>query len=105
MLKFCQRFYVQDGQLPDVLDADVAFGSYLPTDKNAAVQHSTQLLGAKAISLVTATQILVEAGFPVADAATELARIVEESQQITVATMPPQLQEPAEEEEEPPSGP
>jgi hypothetical protein len=93
LFKFVQRFFVQAGELPDVMDAGLEFGSYLPSDKAGAVQHVTALLGAKAISLVTTIKILTEAGFPVEDAATELARIVEEQQKISVATTPPQLQQ------------
>lgn len=94
LLKFAQRYFVENGILSDVMDADVTFGSYLPTDKEQAVRNVVALLGAKAISLVTANKMLIEAGIPVADAATELARIVEEAQQITIAVTPPELQDP-----------
>lgn len=92
LLKFLQRFYVQDGQLSDVLDADVAFGSYLPTDKAAAVQHASTLFGAQIISLTTAIRMLVEAGFTIDDAATELERIMEVSTQKQEATLALQQQ-------------
>lgn len=77
LLKFVLRFallgkVLPDGELPE---ARVRFGSFLPSDKSTAVQHVVQLLGVNAISLETALQMLVEAGFPIVDAGLELARI------------------------------
>jgi hypothetical protein len=77
LLKFVQRMAVVAGELPagPALDAFVAFGSYMPSDVPGVVQSVTQLLNAKAISRLTAINMLVEAGLPIEDAQEELERI------------------------------
>jgi hypothetical protein len=58
--------------------ANVQMGSYLPQDQAEAVTLVTQLLAVKpipAISLETAVGLLIEAGFPIRDAAVEVEKI------------------------------
>jgi hypothetical protein len=51
------------------------FGTALPGDKAGAVDVVTAALDAGAISTLTAVQLLIAAGFPIVDAAEEVARI------------------------------
>lgn len=80
LLKLVWRMAVA-GQAPEVpaqwVPARVEFGSYLPQDQAAAVEMVSKLLTSvpPAISLETATQILVTAGLPIDDAAEEVERI------------------------------
>jgi hypothetical protein len=97
LLKFVQRFYQLHGNeeeeaeeertiaegVEQILVAELALGSYLPQDRTAAVTEATGLLKAKAISRTTAIQILIEAGIPIDDAASEIERI--ESEDIEAA--------------------
>lgn len=76
LLKFVQRLAIVGGVLDaPVYPARVAFGSFLPADKQQAVDQATTLLGARAISTITAVGLLVEAGFPIDDAQAEVERI------------------------------
>jgi hypothetical protein len=84
LLKFVQRLASAGGtdEVPDVwdLEANVQFGSYLPQDQAEAVKLVTQLLANKPlpiISLETAIQMLIDAGFEIRDAALEVQRISE----------------------------
>lgn len=78
LTKFATRMFQAGGVLPAgaMPEARIVLGSYLPSDLAAAVEHVTKLLAAKAISRATAVAYLVTAGFPVADAEGEVARIV-----------------------------
>lgn len=82
LLKFAQRLAVAHGELPDVLSAELQFGSFLPTDRAEAVKLVRQLLGngtePAAISRMTALRLLVDAGFELGDAMDELERIESE---------------------------
>lgn len=80
LFKFIQRFAIQAGELDDavVYPANLAFGSFLPSDTQAAVTQATALLAAKAISRQTAVAMLVEAGLPIDQAPEEVERIQEE---------------------------
>ena len=53
----------------------LVFGTALPGDKAGAVDVVTAALDAGAISTLTAVQLLIAAGFPIVDAAEEVARI------------------------------
>lgn len=84
LLKFAHRLAVA-GQSPDApqvfgLRADVQMGSFLPQDQAEAVDLVTKLLAAKprpVISLETAVQMLIDAGFAIRDAGKEVERILE----------------------------
>lgn len=82
LLRFVVRMLMLWGdetiELPEHVEPQIAFGSYLPADKREAAQHVQTLLTAHAISRLTALQILIEAGFPIDDAAQEIARIQSE---------------------------
>lgn len=83
LMKFAQRIAQAGGaDVPGVwdLEANVEMGSFLPQDQAEAVDLVTKLLGAKpvpAISLETAIEMLVDAGFAIRDAALEVQRITE----------------------------
>lgn len=68
-----------DGVPPDYFDTELRLGSYLPIDKDAAVNQIAKLLStrdqAPAISLQTAIQMLIAQGFPIEDAVEEVKRI------------------------------
>ena len=83
LLTFVMRLAQLGGLITDgeILPARVEFGSYLPSDKQTTVQNVTLLLQNKAISLQTAIQMLIEAGFPIDDAGAELERIREEAEE------------------------
>ncbi len=76
ILKFAQRMAIQYGQLPPgpALDAELVFGSYLPTDVAAAIDQARKLVGQTVplTSRRTALELLRAAGVPVEDVAAEL---------------------------------
>lgn len=84
LLRFAQRIAAAGGD-PDVpqhwdLKPGIEFGGFLPQDKAEAVDIVTKLLAAKprpTISLETAIQMLIEAGFPIRDAVLEVEKIQE----------------------------
>lgn len=77
LAKFAQRL----AQVAGALDAGptppcgIRWGSFLPTNRTETVEMVATALNAKAISTQTAVMLLVSAGFPVADADAEVARI------------------------------
>lgn len=80
LLKFVLRLsmvggVISTGPLPK---ARVAFGSFLPTDRNSLVQEVNTLLANNAISTRTAVLLLMNAGLPIDDAAKEVERITKE---------------------------
>ncbi|WP_448333478.1 hypothetical protein [Streptomyces sp. DSM 41534] len=79
LLKMVQRLY-QAGQHPNwaglpVLPAKLARGPYTPTDKAAVLEQVALGVEKGVLSLETAVRMLVEAGFPIDDAAEEVKRI------------------------------
>lgn len=78
LFRFVCRMYMQDGQLDDIYPCYLRFGSFLPSDKKETVDLIRQLLTGDrpAISLATAVRMLVEAGFPIEDAAAEVEAIL-----------------------------
>ena len=78
MLKMVQRLAMgrgDQGLTSPPLPARMAFGSYLPTDKQAVITQVGTALEAGAISVQTAVVWLVDAGFTVDDAKAEVQRI------------------------------
>lgn len=77
LLKMVQRLGQAGGVLPAGAnpDARLEFGSFLPSDRNQMVTEVTGLLGAHAISLQTAVQLLVAGGLSIEDARHEVDRI------------------------------
>jgi len=78
LLRFVSRMYQVDGQLSgEIQKAKLVFGSFLPADRSEASTLVTQLYRTDKpiISLETAIEILVGAGFPIEDAVNELLRI------------------------------
>jgi hypothetical protein len=79
LLKFVQRFMVGNGLLDEVYDAAIAFGSYVPNDRQETSGIVVNLLTNHAISIETGVAMLVESGFPIEDAVEEITRIVEQN--------------------------
>ncbi|MGW7237014.1 hypothetical protein [Streptomyces sp. NPDC054804] len=77
LLKMVQRLYQLGGVLPpgDNPRATIAFGAYLPADLSAALDLVVHGVQGGVLSLETGTRLLVEAGFPIEDAALEVERI------------------------------
>ncbi|MEU3783443.1 hypothetical protein [Streptomyces sp900129855] len=80
LLKMVQRLYQAGGALPagDNPRAEVTFGSYLPSDQAGTLDLVTQGVQAGVLSAETGVRMLADAGFPIEDAAQELARIRDE---------------------------
>jgi hypothetical protein len=79
LLKFVQRLHMA-GQHPDwdgvtPLPAQLVFGPYTPTDKAAVLEQVATGVEKHILSLETAITMLMEAGFPIEDAAEEIQRI------------------------------
>lgn len=79
LLKFVQRLHLA-GQHPDwagvqVLPAKLTFGPYTPTDKHAILEQVALGVEKGVLSKETGIVMLIEAGFPIEDAAEELKRI------------------------------
>lgn len=77
MLKYVQRLYQANDRLPagPSIAADLRFGNYLPTDADAVLTRVTTGFNAGVLSLETGLKMLMEAGFPIEDAAEEMLRI------------------------------
>ncbi|KPI15692.1 hypothetical protein OK074_2137 [Actinobacteria bacterium OK074] len=77
LLKMVQRLYQLGGVLPpgDNPRATISFGAYLPTDLSAALDLVARGVQARVLSLETGVRLLVDAGFPIEDAALEVERI------------------------------
>ncbi|MFG2359390.1 hypothetical protein [Streptomyces sp. NPDC048521] len=79
LLKFIQRLHLA-GQHPDwagvqAQPAKLVFGPYKPTDKAGVLEQVTTGVTAGVLSKETGIKMLMEAGFPIEDAAEELKRI------------------------------
>lgn len=84
LFKFVMRMYILWGKnsgvtLPKkILDINLKLGSFLPSDKKETCDLVQQLRSATpvpAISLLTAVQMLIDAGFSIEDAGAEVQRI------------------------------
>jgi hypothetical protein len=71
LLKFISRYMGNK----DGTEIYLHFGSFLPAEKQEAMTMVVQLLSAKAISLETAIQMLMEAGVPIENWVEEITRI------------------------------
>jgi hypothetical protein len=79
LLKMVQRLFIA-GQHPDwagvtVQPAELVRGSYTPTDKAAVLGLVTKGVDGGVLSVETAVRMLIEAGFPIDDAAVEIEQI------------------------------
>lgn len=78
LLKFVQRLY-QAGQHPDWIGvieaAELVFGAYTPTDRAAVLNEVVEGKAAGVFSVQTCIRMLVDAGYPIEDAAEEIANI------------------------------
>lgn len=79
LLKFVQRLY-QAGRAEgwaagESFSARLAWASHTPTDRAAVLEEVVKAYGADVISLETAVQMLLDAGYPIEDASREVGRI------------------------------
>ncbi|MBC9717853.1 hypothetical protein H9Y04_35510 [Streptomyces sp. TRM66268-LWL] len=86
LLKMVMRLYQAGGVLPASSNprADVAFGSYLPSDQAGTLDLVTRGVQAGVLSLETGLRMLAEGGFPIEDAAQELQLILAEKEAAAV---------------------
>jgi hypothetical protein len=98
LLKFVLRLAKANGvkDLPEEeFETRLRFGSYLPSDLQEAMTIITQLLEAKAISLETAVQFLLDKGYPIKDVTEEIKNItkrdVESAQVVMTITGNPEI--------------
>jgi hypothetical protein len=89
LLKLVQRLYMA-GQHPDwvgitPVPARLTFGSYKPTDRAAVLNQVATGVEKGILSLETGVKMLIEAGFPIEDAAVEIEQI--QSRQFDKARM------------------
>jgi hypothetical protein len=76
LLKFVQRMAIVGGYLQgSVLDANLAFGSFLPVDEQAMVTLIVSMINAKLISRGTAMRLAQEAGIEIASIEEELDQV------------------------------
>ncbi len=77
LLKMAQRMAMVDGAIEPgpIIEARIAWGNFLPTDRAETVKLVTEALNAHAMSTQTAVRMLIAAGVPVDDAAAEIERI------------------------------
>jgi hypothetical protein len=77
LLKMVCRFYALNGDLTNtIINTELRFGSYLPSDRQEAIGIATQGVTNHVMSLETAVALLIEAGLPIDEAESEIARIV-----------------------------
>jgi hypothetical protein len=81
LFKFVNRFFMAFDDTysgRDEFDCTLVFGTFLPADRKETVDLVVQLLQTSppSISLATAVRMLVEAGFPIEDAAKEVEDIL-----------------------------
>ncbi|GAA0642764.1 hypothetical protein GCM10009548_04050 [Streptomyces malaysiensis subsp. malaysiensis] len=91
LFKMVQRLY-QAGRAEgwtdgDSLPARLSWAPHTPTDRAAVLEEVVQAYGAGVISLETAVAMLVDAGYPIKDAAKEVERIRTKAQEETAARM------------------
>lgn len=79
LLRFVQRLSIVGGWLATpVLDANLAFGPFLPTDQSAVISVIVQLINAKVISRATGMRLAQEAGVPIDSIENELQAVEHE---------------------------
>lgn len=91
MLKFVQRLY-QAGRAEgwmggDSLPARLSWAPHTPTDRAAVLEEVVQAYGAGVLSLETAVAMLMDAGYPIKDAAEEVERIRAKAQEEAATRM------------------
>lgn len=88
MLKMVLRLYQAAGVLPPGRQpqAAITFGSYLPTDQASVLDLVVKGVTSGVLALETGVRMLVDAGFPVEDAAEEVARIRQQRNDVESGT-------------------
>ncbi|MDI3417938.1 hypothetical protein [Streptomyces luteolus] len=97
LLKMVMRLYQAGGVLPagENPRAEVAFGSYLPTDQAGTLDLVVRGVQAGVLSLETGVRMMSEGGFPIPETALELARIRAEKESALARQVEPAETEPA----------
>lgn len=72
LFRMVSRYLLLNGDIDEVHDSFLKFGSFLPADRSETSNIVQQLYTAKVISLQTAISLLVTAGYPIDDAQKEL---------------------------------
>jgi len=79
LFKFLVRFYWKDNVVSQEFPVNIEFGSYLPADRTEVMGIITNGMNSHAMSVETAVALLIEAGYPIEDAALEVQRIQEQN--------------------------
>ncbi|MER5546456.1 hypothetical protein ACWDBP_44140 [Streptomyces sp. NPDC001233] len=89
LLKFVQRLYqagrAQDWPAGESFPARLAWAPHVPTDRAAVLDEVVTAYGAGVLSLETAVQMLLDAGYPIDDASQEVARVRANANEVTAA--------------------
>ena len=76
LFRFVQRYMVINGVWQgDVIDTDIAWGSYLPNDLTGIINTVTAAVKGGTMSLETAIRMMMEAGVPIDNISEEIERI------------------------------
>lgn len=75
--KMVSRLMLRSGEITQIFPVKLLFGAFMPSDKKETVDLIVQLMQTSppCISLETAIRMMIESGFPIEDAATEVQRI------------------------------
>lgn len=76
LLKFVVRYYMKNDPNLQFNQPHLQFGSYLPSDRQETATIIWNLVHANAMSIETAVQMMIQAGFPIEDAQQEVLRIM-----------------------------
>ncbi|MFD8379092.1 hypothetical protein ACFV2X_11225 [Streptomyces sp. NPDC059679] len=91
LLKFVQRLYqagrAQGWTAGESFPARLAWAPHTPTDRAAVLDEVVKAYGAGVLSLETAVQMLLDAGYPIDDASQEVARIRARTEQEAAARL------------------
>jgi hypothetical protein len=68
---------MKNGMLDQIFPVEYVLGSFLPADKQETMTLVVQLYNTKVISLETAVQMLIDAGYPIYSIVEEIDRIMQ----------------------------
>ncbi|MDX3224541.1 hypothetical protein [Streptomyces sp. ME19-01-6] len=108
LFKFVQRLH-QAGQAKgwtagESFSARLAWAPHTPTDRAAVLEEVVKAHGAGVLSLETAVQMLLDAGYPIDDASQEVARIRTKAEQDTAVRLDEMAARRGEPDEQQPEG-
>jgi hypothetical protein len=79
LLRFVLRMFMQNGVVDEFVQPHLAFGAYLPADKQETSTIVWNLIANHAISLETGVSLLMQAGYPIDDIQREVIRIMSQN--------------------------